>query len=152
MPCFCFGHNRIIWGIPEDWLLSPRRLVTMVTRPVPAPSSMMLLSIRLYSSRWVSRKWHRTMACEQRAVSVLLRLRLKHVRSDTHRGPQNGPVTVRRLRDFDLHVCELISFPRFGSDQRRTKVSLHDRLCQLSVCKHTQISHLYCFYAFILCS
>lgn len=44
-------------------LFEPSRLDTIVTNPVPAPSSITFLSARLYLSWLVSRKWHNTMAC-----------------------------------------------------------------------------------------
>lgn len=44
-------------------LFEPSRLDTIVTSPVPAPSSITFLSARLYLSWLVSRKWHNTMAC-----------------------------------------------------------------------------------------
>lgn len=44
-------------------LSEPNRLDTIVTSPVPAPSSITFLSARLYLSWLVSRKWHNTMAC-----------------------------------------------------------------------------------------
>lgn len=47
----------------EGGLFEPSRLDTIVTSPVPAPSSITFLSARLYLSWFVSRKWHKTMAC-----------------------------------------------------------------------------------------
>lgn len=43
----------------------PKMQDTMLTRPVPAPSSITFFSARLNLSRLVSKKWHSTIACRE---------------------------------------------------------------------------------------
>lgn len=131
-----------VWTWRRSWYLGwfvsvPKRLDTMVTSPVPAPSSITFLSAKLYLSWLVSRKWHNTIACwRTKDYSWLTGLHLSfgHIadayRFD-YRGPQYGSIEVCGLFDADLQIRKHVSLPGFRAGDGGVKTSSHYGLGQL---------------------